>query len=239
MRIKIITPVVDPPEELTTGMGRYLSRFLRKDTEIVFQSIAKGFRSIETEAQGIMNGNEILRLVMNAQGENLDGIFINCFDDPAVTAARELSGIPVLGPYGPSIGAASIMSERVAIITTDLYGILCEERKAKAYGYQHCISEVKAVELGVLEFSEAELVSRLTDCCLKLEAEQIRTIVLGCTGMNYVVEKLQMKLKHQNSQVQIIEPLKTGVTFLEYMIHLGYSNTIMSTPVRMTDYIEK
>ena len=90
MKIKIINPVPDLSAETVDGMRVYLEAALDPDTEIIFEPVAKGFRSIETEAQGVINGAEILRLVMKAQDEDCDGIFINCFDDPALIAAREL-----------------------------------------------------------------------------------------------------------------------------------------------------
>ena len=98
MKIKIINPVPDLEKETVEAMRRYLAASLEAGTCIEFEPVARGFRSIETEAQGVINGAEILRLVVKAQREDCDGIFINCFDDPALIGARELSRKTGAGP---------------------------------------------------------------------------------------------------------------------------------------------
>lgn len=237
MKIKIINPVpvIDP--DSAQAMETYLQKAVRPGTEIEFTYVKQGYRSVETEAQGIINGAEILRRVMELQEDDCDGIFINCFDDPALIAAREVSQKPVLGPYGSAVSFASLLSERVGIITTDDYGVSCEERKARHYGFENRVAAVKPVELTVLELQEDELIQRLTDCCLEFEKERITAVILGCTGMNQAADQVQAALRGAGSQTQIIEPLKTGVKTLELMIELGCTNTIKSTPIRKEDYV--
>lgn len=238
MKIKIINPVPDLDDAVVDGMRDYLSASLDPGTEIEFEPVAKGFRSIETEAQGVINGAEILRLVMKAQGEDCDGIFINCFDDPALPGARELSRKPVLGPYGASVLFASMVGERIGIITTDDYGLSCEARKARHYQFEGRIAAVEKVDMTVLDLREGDLIERLSACCLRLEAQRIDAVILGCTGMNFAADALREALAREGSHVQVIEPLKTGVKALELLIKMGYTNSIRSTPVRMEDYIE-
>ncbi|MEY8296546.1 MAG: aspartate/glutamate racemase family protein [Emergencia timonensis] len=238
MKIKIINPVPDLEKETVEAMRRYLAASLEAGTCIEFEPVARGFRSIETEAQGVINGAEILRLVVKAQREDCDGIFINCFDDPALIGARELSRKPVLGPYGASVHFASMISEKVGIITTDDYGICCEERKALHYQFAGRIAAVEKVEMTVLDLCEGDLLARLTACCQRLEAQQIYAVVLGCTGMNFAADELKTALKKAGLQIQVIEPLKMGVKALELLIKMEYTNAIKGTKVRMEDYIE-
>lgn len=238
MKIKIINPVPGLKAETVEAMKTYLEASLDPETSIEFEPVAKGFLSIETEAQGVINGAEILRLVIKAQREDCDGIFINCFDDPALLGARELSQKPVLGPYGASVHFASMVSERIGIITTDDYGLCCEERKALHYQFAGRIAAVETVEMTVLDLREGDLLARLTACCRRLEAQQIYAVVLGCTGMNFAADELKTALKKAGLQIQVIEPLKTGVKALELLIKMGYTNAIKGTPVRMEDYIE-
>lgn len=237
MKIKIINPVPDLEQAAVEGMETYLNASLDPGTVIEFEAMATGFRSIETEAQGVINGAEILRMVMKAQTEEWDGIFINCFDDPALLGARELSKKPVLGPYGASVLFASMVSEKIGIITTDDYGMTCEERKARHYGFEGRIAAVEKVDMTVLDLKEGDLLERLTTCCCRLEERQIYAVILGCTGMNFAARELQEALRKQGSQVQVVEPLLTGVKSLELMIKMGCTNSISSTPIRMEDYI--
>lgn len=232
MKIKIIEPVIKVPDKDIVEETEYLKRTLNSETVFQFEKIDRGFPSIETEAQGLINGAEILKTVYQCQQENCDGIFINCFDDPAVIAGREISKKPVLGPYLPTIKIASSLSSRVAVLTTDRYGILCEERKAKAYGFSDMITEIKAMDMGVLDLPDCDLAERIFDTCVKLEKKSIFAVVLGCTGMFFAAEQAQRKLAEVGSSVQIIEPFKTGIAFLENMIRLGYNNCIKSTDIK-------
>lgn len=236
MKIRIINPVPDLAPEIIEGMRKYLQADLDAQTEIEFVPVAGGFRSIETEAQGIINGAEILRVVMASQDEACDGIFINCFDDPALLGARELSRKPVLGPYGASVLFASMVSEKIGIITTDDYGRCCEARKALHYQFSDRIGAVEKVDMSVLDLQEGDLLQHLVACCQRLEKRQIYAAILGCTGMNFAADTLKQALEKAGCRVQVIEPLKTGVKMLELMIKMGYHNSIHCTPIKMEDY---
>lgn len=237
MKIRIINPVPDISQAVSEEMKAYIEPALMPDTELEFVNVKRGFRSIETETQGIINGAEILFTVMESLNDGWDGIFINCFDDPAVTAAREMAQIPVLGPYAASVHFAALTGEQVGIITTDDYGFACERRKAAAHGTAAIISAVEKADMTVLSLREGNLLDRLSACCRNFAEKGIYAVVLGCTGMNFVAEDLQKRLCEEGSPVRIIEPLKTGVKMLETMIALGHTNRIKSTPISMEEYI--
>ena len=230
MKIKVINPATKIPEETVQDMEIYLKKYLRRDTILEFQGLENGLPSIETEAQGIINGAEMLSVIGKIKPSEYDGIFVNCFDDPALIAAREISAIPVMGPYAPSISFASLLSDRIAVITTDDYGIICEERKAKRYGFQ--ISAIKKVDLTVLDLNNGPLIHKVVTDCRELEKEGIYAAVLGCTGMSTFAEFIQKELKSTKSKVQIIEPMRCGLMALEHMISGGYTNKVYSTPIR-------
>lgn len=238
MKIKIINPVPDLAPDVVNEMKTYLQASLSADTEIDFVPVAAGFRSIETETQGIINGSQVLHTVMALQDDDCDGIFINCFDDPALLAAREVSEKPVMGPYLSSVHFASLLSEEIAIITTDDYGISCERRKCRNYGMENQIAVCEKVDLSVLDLHEGDLKARLLKCFQRLEQKQIYAAVLGCTGMNFIADEMRQLLKAEGCRVQLVEPLKTGMKMLELMIELGYRNSIKCTPIRTEDYIK-
>lgn len=237
MKIKIINPVPVLAPDFINGMRNYLKKYIDKDTELVITQLERGFCSIETETQGIINGAEILRLIMDDE-DDCDGYFINCFDDPALTGAKEISKKPVLGPYGATVHFASLLSEKIGIITTDDYGFICEERKASAYRVSELIGGVKKADMTVLSLREGNLKENLLKCCREFEQEGIFTAVLGCTGMNFVAEELRDELKKTGCRVQIAEPMLLGVKALELMIKMGYTNSIKSTEIKREDYIK-
>ena len=235
MKIRIINPVPDLASEITAGMEEYLSASLDPGTEIEFVHIRKGFSSIETEVQGIVNGAWVLEQVWRAQEADCDGIFINCFDDPALTAAREISAKPVAGPYESTVLVASMTGEKLGIITTDDYGMVCEERKARSHGFENRIHKVEKVDMTVLSLREGDLLDNLVICCKRLEQEGVKSAILGCTGMNFVADRLRERLRKEGCCIQVFEPLKTGIKALELLIKMGYNTSIKSTEIHMED----
>ncbi|MEY8296050.1 MAG: aspartate/glutamate racemase family protein [Emergencia timonensis] len=232
MKLKIINPAVGISQEQIKAWQQYLSEFLLPDTILEFENIPSGFPALENKTQDIINGAEVLKIVARAQEESVQGIFINCFNDPAVLAAREFSDIPVLGPYEPSVLFASMLADRLAVISTDQYGLLSEGRKVYEYKTADRIYKIMNVNLSVLQLSNHKLLlNRLIECCRELEQEQVGAAVLGCTGMCSMIEPLKAELHENGIHIQVIEPLKAGVTSLEYMVRMGYSNRIYGAKI--------
>ncbi|MDV6277188.1 aspartate/glutamate racemase family protein [Rhodococcus erythropolis] len=47
----------------------------------------------------------------------MDGVFITCFVDPRVQAAREIVDAPVVGGFEPSFLTAMSLGDRVGVVT--------------------------------------------------------------------------------------------------------------------------
>jgi allantoin racemase len=225
MRIRIIAPAIEMPKASTDRELEYLRKHLPANTELETDTIDYGYKSVETEAQAIFNGTEIILKAKKAQDDGVDGIFINCFDDPAVFALREMLTIPVLGAWLPSVLTACSLGERVGIITTE--SPIYEERKVKAHGFEDKVV-IDSVNLGVLELGQKDLLlDRLQAASLRLiKNHRVHAIIFGCTGMNYIADELRETLKAEGYQVPVVEPLLAGVAFLENMIRLGFNNNL-------------
>ena len=115
MKIKNIIPVTGPV--ITPEMIKYIRKYLSPDTELSTSQIKVDTPSIECEYDEAMAGPDVLRLCKEAEAEGCDGIFINCFGDPAVKAARELVNIPVLGGFEPAMHLALGLADKIAIIS--------------------------------------------------------------------------------------------------------------------------
>lgn len=232
MKLKIINPAVGISEGQIEIWQQYLKKYLLPGTVLKFENISAGFPSVENETHDIINGAEALKLVKKANEQGFQGVFINCFNDPGVIAAREFSEIPVLGPYEPAVLFGSALTDRMAIISTDQYGLLSEGRKAQLHRTWNRLYKVMDVDLSVLELSDEEtLLNRLIQCCKELETEQVGVAVLGCTGMGRIADALERALREQELRIQVIEPLRIGVTMLEYMVRMGHTNRIYGAKI--------
>ena len=113
--IKNIIPVTG--NVITPEMVEYTRKYLQPDTELRTVQIKVGPPSIECEYDEAVAGPDVLRLCKEAEEEGCDGIFINCYGDPAVKAAREYVDIPVFGGFEPSLHLAMGLADKIAIIS--------------------------------------------------------------------------------------------------------------------------
>ena len=234
MKLTIIVPVSGYTEDMGADTISFLRPLLHPDTEVEFVSLERGFPSVECELHSLFNGTEVVRAAKAAYERGSDGIFVNCFDDPGVAACRELLPIPVLGGYQAAANMARLLADRCAVITTDMAGVLSEERKARAWGFQP--AAIRSVDMGVLDLraDHSGLLDRLEKACLDLwETERTGAIALGCTGMYPVVVELQQRLRKAGCPATVVEPFTTGVTQLETMVRLGYSNHMPGAAVAL------
>ena len=227
MKIMFLIRVTANFEQKKKEIEGYLKKYIRPDTNIVFRQISKGFPSIESDLQGMFNGCQVVEEVLQA-GESFDGIYVNCFDDPGVYACRELGRLPVIGPYQSALSTASVIAERIGIITTDKAGILSEERKARLGGTANIVS-IRPVNLGVsdIRMEQESVTERLLQLCREMaDADRVTAICLGCTAMFYIVDALRERLRQEKICVSIIEPMANAVSFLERMIQQKLVNYV-------------
>lgn len=227
MRIKIIEPVILDESEILQEY-KYLKTRIDPGTEIDFDAIEHGFKSVETEVHIIFNNPEIILKAKKAEADGYDGVFINCFADPGVYAAREAIKIPVFGGFLPSLLTAASLTGRACIIATDENGAKLVRRNLRSYGLSNGVGAIKNVGLGVLELNNKQvLLERLMNNCTEvIEKSGINVFIFGCTGMSYIAEELRSGLKVRGYTATVIEPLETGVKYLEYLSGLGLTNSL-------------
>jgi allantoin racemase len=106
MRIRLIVPITGLNHQAITQRLEFLDSIKSKETVLDYRQVKNGPPAIESEADAVLAGPDILRLVVEAEEEGVDAAIIWCGDDPALHAARELVDIPVIGP-GESMRAIS------------------------------------------------------------------------------------------------------------------------------------
>lgn len=228
MLLTVIHAVVKSKQD-SAVYSDYLTPSLSVGTQLTFERIERGFPSIESDLHGIVNAVEIIRLARRVEQDGAQGIFVNCFDDPGVYAARELLRIPIYGAYQPAMLTAMGLADRVGVITTDRPGILSEYRKASLNGYEKRLASVQAVDMDVLSLMQNPdlLEDKIAQSCIEMyEEKQVGAVVLGCTGMHQSIQGVRNKLREVACPVTVIEPLKNGVMYLEHTVRLGYSNAL-------------
>ena len=226
MKLKIVNPV--PGIDFVEPQYRaYLATLLPPDVELGFECITEGYPSIEAYTHTAFNSPEMIRLCAKAEQEGYQGIFLNCFADPSIMACREFLRIPVYGGYVPAMLTALALAERVGMITLSRATMISEEQRARTMGISARLAAMKRVDLGVLDLrgDPNALLNTLADACIDMHGNQrCDAVILGCTGMQFIVADLRARLKELGCPVQVVEPFGAGVALLEYTVRMGFTN---------------
>lgn len=120
MRIRIVIPITGLDGEAIQERLEYLREIADPRTEVDYAQVEVGPPAIESEADAVLAGPEILRLVREAEADGCDAAIIWCGGDPALEAARELVEMPVIGPGESMTALASTLGRRPCRITPDI-----------------------------------------------------------------------------------------------------------------------
>ena len=222
MKIRVILPA-DNASFIETIQAE-AARCVLKETQIDVVKINGGRDCIESESDAVVNGPGILEQVKQAAADRVDGIFISCFSDPAVAAARECVDVPVVGGFEPAMLTALSLGERIGVVTIlpniapSLLGL------ARRYGFDRRLSPPRAVNIRVNDLHNREmLLTALHEeawdaVYAKREAD---VIVLGCTGMLAVADALQRELAlSTGAHFPVVDPTVAAITWLERAVRL-------------------
>lgn len=213
MNILVIEPVKSSIFEDETV--KYLENLKDPETKVTVKSLESGPKTIETYLDVAQASPGIVKIMMDRRDLH-EAFIINCFADPGLDAAREISDGLVLGVAETTMHVAAMIADKFSVITTDKNSIPWTENQARAYGLEDKLASVVAVDIGVdMLTSSNETYSRLLDQAKKELDKGSEAIVLGCTGMKSFAEKLQEDL-----QAPVLEPTKVTFKIAESLVKI-------------------
>ncbi|WP_419900019.1 aspartate/glutamate racemase family protein [Roseomonas sp. USHLN139] len=151
-----------------------------------------GARYIASRSAAAIAGHAVLERVAEAAGQ-VDAIAIACFGDPALDAARELSGLPVAGMADASLRQALAAHRRVALLTGGAAWVPMLEEFSLSRGWPAERVLVRAVApTGDMIAREPErALSLLAEAATAALAEGAEAVVLGGAGLAGLAPALQ------------------------------------------------
>lgn len=232
MKLKLIIPVADTPATRKANDGiPHALRVLDPGTEVSVGFLRRGFETLNTITRVGYNSPEIAEEAMLAEAEGADGIFINCFADPAVDMVRELVRVPVFGGFRPSMMAALGCGRHFSVIIPgreDPAGTLLLAKVIE--NNPECRDSIACQDftnLDVLELHDQEaLLGRLADFAEQSDrVHGCDCLILGCTAMAYIADGLRAELARRGCGIKVVEPLSTGLKMLETFVTLQLNNS--------------
>ena len=220
MRIHIVVPITS--ESFNEQITQEARGFLGSGTDLEVSCLPYGPASIESFYDETLAGPPIVAEVMRAEAQGADGVFITCFGDPAVPAARELVDIPVVGGFEPAVAAALNLGERFSVVTVLQNVVPMISGLATRMGIHSRMASIEVIDTPVLELHDGDaLIESLFQASHRALDAGADVLVLGCTGMLGVAAALQARLESECGRVPVVDPTGASLGLLLTMHSMG------------------
>ncbi len=228
MKIKIITPIIT--DQFNRQVADEVGQFTAPDTEISVENIAHGAASIECAYDEVLNGPDIVRMAVQAEKDGFDAVFIDCFGDPGVDAARELVSIPVVGGFQPSVLTACLLAGRFSIVSVLPSVVPLLRGLVRKQGITDNVASIRYVNIAVLDLTDSgSLLQSLVDEAEEAAADDgAEGIVLGCTGMLGLAKSVEEELALKGLKIPVIDPTGAAIGFLQSLCRSSLSHSRMT-----------
>ncbi|MEB3860273.1 MAG: aspartate/glutamate racemase family protein [Desulfurococcales archaeon] len=191
-------------------------------------TLEKGTASIESAFDEYVNAPYMLKKIKWAEDSGYDAVVIDCFGDPALDAAREIVGIPVVGANHASTFLAAQVAQRFSIInilpeTEPLVRSLLAK-----YGLLGHLASIETINVPVLELEREPktTLDRIVEAAERAYRDHgAYAVVLGCTGMSSLAEMAQERLREKGIDIPVIEPLRAAVYTAISWVLMGVSHS--------------
>ncbi len=230
MRILNLPPVIDTGHG-SKEMDDYIAKYLLPDTEMDTWYLDYGPSSIEGEYDEALAAANVVLKCIEGEKAGYDAVFVNCFGDPGVRAAREAVSIPVFGGFEPIAYYALGTADRIGIVTVLPEVVPLIEGEIARYGLEKRFTGVRCIDIPVHDLGETD---RLIEAVIQESKRAIQedgagTIVLGCTAMAGVKEEVEK----EGYGVPVIEAGQAAVVMLETFVRMNlYHSRVTYMPPR-------
>lgn len=160
----------------------------------------------------------------------VDAMVIGCFYDPALEAAREISGQTiVVGPCQASLQVAANLAYRYSVIVGRHKWIEQMTGRVREYGAIDRLASMRPLDMGVDEFQRDHALTRrriIEQARLAVEQDGAEAIILGCTIEFGFFEAVQAEIG-----VPVIDPVVAAFKMAEALA--GMKRRFGWTPSRV------
>ncbi|MFJ4029942.1 aspartate/glutamate racemase family protein [Paenarthrobacter sp. NPDC089989] len=209
-------------EQFDDLIRQVLEHSLRDTTQLDIWHLNAGPRNIDYYAPKQVVQVEILKAAKAAEAAGYDAFVIGCLYDPALTEARELVNIPVIGPLETSTALARMYGHRYAIVTDHHKAVPELEDRLRIYGTDANCRNIEAVGWFV-----DDMVKDTNACATDtyevvksaLERTGAEAILIGCTIVSACYELAIQQGRTELADLPVINPnlvaVKTAEMFAE------------------------
>ncbi len=203
MLIRLIVPITGLTGEAIEERLSYLRGIADPGTEVEVVQVEAGPPAIESQADAVLAGPEILRLVMEAERDGVDAAIIWCGGDPALAAARELVDMPVIGPGEAMTALSMVLGRRPCRVVPDIPVLEMREDLDRT---------VEALRVEIEE---------------RIGRREGDVFVLGCLALWELGERFRKSLG-----VPILDGAEASLKVAELVVKLGLRHSRLAYPLK-------
>ncbi|NHB87395.1 aspartate/glutamate racemase family protein [Photorhabdus tasmaniensis] len=231
MRIKVIVPLLT--SKYNSAIQEELTPYVAPDVSVTVVNLASGSPSIESRYDEIYSTPEIVSKIVKSEEEGYDGVFVSCVSDPAISVARELVDIPIVGGFEPAALSAGMISKCWGIITITQSCARLIRDLATLAGIHQQLACIRSMNQPIDELHQVpgKLEEVLLAQIKKMVSEdRVTAIVLGCTGMMGMAKYLSKEMEAIGTPIQVIDPSAVALGYLQMMIRAGLTHSRLEYP---------
>lgn len=230
IRVGVVNPIIT--KEFEDGTRQEIKNYERDEVTIEVYTIKKGPASIECRYDEACAVPGVIETVRDIK-EDVNAVVINCFGDPGVESAREITRVPVVGPGTSSMLLASLLGDSFSVITVlqQLEPLIKEI--AYRCGVLSKLGSVRAANVPVLELEKDR--NRLIEILVRetinaIEKDGAHVAVLGCTGMAGLAKAVKDGLNKHGYDIPILDPLAVAIKQAIVLAELGVCHSRLTYP---------
>jgi allantoin racemase len=222
VRINFINPF--GTDAYNNLIATVLQHSARQGTEMMITHLEAGPRNLDYYAPKQLVQVEILKAVVAAEQAGFDAVIIGCCYDPALTEARELVSIPVVGPLEASVALARPFGHRYAVVTDHHKAVPEIQDRLRLYGMDANCTAVTSVGWFVDDMvTNTDAVAQdayrvATDLMASTGAE---TVIIGCTIVAACYELAAMQGDNKLATASVMNPNVMAVKQAELLVDLA------------------
>lgn len=218
MRIKVIIP--NSSIEFRNCQIEERKKAAAPGNEVEVVCLSHGPVSIEAAYDEALAAPFIIEEVKKAEKQGFDAISLDCAMDTVVRASREAVSIPVTSAGESSYLLALGLCSRFSVVTVLKPTAETIRENIRKYGFESRVASVRYAHIPVLDLADEKkaLDGILKEAKIAIENEGAEAIVLGCTGMSSLTQRLQRSLG-----VPVIDPAVAALKLAETYVGMGLS----------------
>jgi allantoin racemase len=233
VRLHVVNPTITTGREGDSRLA--YARAAGAHTEITISTLRYGPSSVESRHDVVLATPAVIQAALAAEAELADAIVVDCMLDPGVRAAREVCGVPTIGPGEAAMRLAAILGQSFSIICPGQVQEFMMRDQARRFGVAHRLASVRSLGIPVLELDDdptRTLAATVTVAARCVREDHAHVIVLGCTSLAGKAPLIDQALADQGAPAIVIDPPSAATRALETMVAMGLTQSLRTYPRR-------